>query len=108
MATTLLPKSPGTLCLAARLTATSGAVQFVSSTISEAKIQAITPTLSGLQFGQVTVIVQDGRKRVIERTERRRMTPIDQCSSAQPVSRGQERGRKRLRGIASSSPLREW
>ncbi len=49
----------------------------VSSTLPDETIQAIAHALSGLRFGQVTVIVQDGRVMQIDRTERRRITPLD-------------------------------
>lgn len=37
-------------------------------------LQSIVQALSGMKFGQVTVIVQDGRVIQIDRTERHRFT----------------------------------
>ena len=37
-------------------------------------LTAITQSLSGLRYGQVTIIVQDGRVMQIDRTDRRRLT----------------------------------
>lgn len=53
--------------------------------VSEATVQAILQALKGLRFGQVTVIVQDGRVMQIDRTDRFRL-PAE--SSAEPTRRG--------------------
>lgn len=44
--------------------------------VSEATMQAILEALKGLRYGQVTVIVQDGRVMQIDRTDRFRL-PAD-------------------------------
>ena len=41
--------------------------------LSNAILTAITQALSGLRYGQVTIIVQDGRVMQIDRTDRRRL-----------------------------------
>ncbi|MDB5345139.1 MAG: hypothetical protein JWP89_3516 [Schlesneria sp.] len=51
------------------------------SGVSEATVQAILQALNGLRFGQVTVIVQDGRVMQIDRTDRFRLP-------AEPTRRG--------------------
>ncbi|WP_010587577.1 YezD family protein [Schlesneria paludicola] len=48
--------------------------------IPELTIQAIRDALSGLRYGQVTVVVQDGRVMQIDRTERHRL-PSERASS---------------------------
>lgn len=47
------------------------------ATISDAAIQAILQALDGLRYGQVTVIVQDGRVMQVDRTDRYRLPPLD-------------------------------
>ena len=42
--------------------------------LSTAILTAITQALTGLRYGQVTIIVQDGRVMQIARTDRRRLT----------------------------------
>lgn len=42
--------------------------------LPQAVVQSIVQSLSGLRFGQVTIIVQDGRVIQIDRTERHRFT----------------------------------
>jgi hypothetical protein len=42
--------------------------------VPETVLQSILESLHGLRYGQVTVIVQDGRVIQIDRTERRRFT----------------------------------
>ena len=42
--------------------------------VPEATVQAILQALTGLRYGQVTVIVQDGRVMQIDRTDRFRLT----------------------------------
>ena len=37
-------------------------------------LTAITQALTGLRYGQVTIIVQDGRVMQIDRTDRRRLS----------------------------------
>jgi hypothetical protein len=44
--------------------------------VTEATMQAILEALKGLRYGQVTVIVQDGRVMQIDRTDRFRL-PAD-------------------------------
>ena len=44
---------------------------------SDAQLQAILQALSGLRYGQVTVIVQDGRVMQIDRTDRFRLPTND-------------------------------
>lgn len=48
-----------------------------ASTLPESTLTAITQALSGLRYGQVTIIVQDGRVLQIDRTDRRRLSPLD-------------------------------
>lgn len=43
--------------------------------LSEPVLEALVEALSGVRFGTVTVIVQDGRVVQIDRTERRRLKP---------------------------------
>ena len=45
--------------------------------VPEATVQAILQALSGLRYGQVTVIVQDGRVMQIDRTDRYRLPAED-------------------------------
>lgn len=45
--------------------------------VPEATVQAILQALSGLRYGQVTVIVQDGRVMQIDRTDRFRLPTND-------------------------------
>jgi len=45
--------------------------------ISDAALQAILQALQGLRYGQVTVIVQDGRVMQVDRTDRYRLPPLD-------------------------------
>lgn len=51
-------------------------------TLSEATLTAITQALAGLRYGQVTIIVQDGRVLQIDRTDRRRLGPLDTSGSS--------------------------
>lgn len=51
-----------------------------SVAIPELTIQAIRDALNGLRYGQVTVVVQDGRVMQIDRTERHRL-PNERTSS---------------------------
>ncbi len=44
-----------------------------ASPLSEPVLEALVEALSGVRFGTVTVIVQDGRVVQIDRTERRRL-----------------------------------
>ena len=53
--------------------------------VPEATVQAILQALKGLRFGQVTVIVQDGRVMQIDRTDRFRLRAE---SPAEPTRRG--------------------
>lgn len=45
--------------------------------VPEATVQAILQALTGLRYGQVTVIVQDGRVMQIDRTDRFRLPPVE-------------------------------
>ena len=45
--------------------------------VPEATVQAILQALTGLRYGQVTVIVQDGRVMQIDRTDRYRLPAED-------------------------------
>ncbi len=47
-------------------------------------LNAITQALSGLHYGQVTIIAQDGRVMQIDRTDRHRMTPPELSVQAHP------------------------
>ena len=57
-----------------------GAAEPTTVAIPELTIQAIRDALNGLRYGQVTVVVQDGRVMQIDRTERHRL-PSDRASS---------------------------
>jgi hypothetical protein len=46
--------------------------------VPEATVQAILQALIGLRYGQVTVIVQDGRVMQIDRTDRFRLPDASQ------------------------------
>jgi hypothetical protein len=46
----------------------------VADALPAAVAQSIVQALSGLRFGQVTIIVQDGRVIQIDRTERHRFS----------------------------------
>lgn len=52
--------------------------------IPESTLTAITQALSGLRYGQVTIIVQDGRVLQIDRTDRRRLSPLDTTGTSGP------------------------
>ena len=45
-----------------------------STELSTTILNAITQALTGLRYGQVTIIVQDGRVMQIDRTDRRRLS----------------------------------
>jgi hypothetical protein len=57
---------------------------FNAANAPEATVQAILQALTGLRYGQVTVIVQDGRVMQIDRTDRFRLPnhPTDARSGA--------------------------
>jgi len=62
------------------VTNSENAVESTAVAIPELTIQAIRDALSGLRYGQVTVVVQDGRVMQIDRTERHRL-PSERASS---------------------------
>ncbi|MFN0198520.1 MAG: YezD family protein [Planctomycetaceae bacterium] len=47
------------------------------SSVAESALQKIVDALKGLRYGQVTVIVQDGRVVQIDRTEKHRISAMD-------------------------------
>lgn len=55
-----------------------------ATTIPESTLTAITQALTGLRYGQVTIIVQDGRVLQIDRTDRRRLGPQDAAGATGP------------------------
>lgn len=52
----------------------SPTISSATDALPQAVVQSIVQSLSGLRFGQVTIIVQDGRVIQIDRTERHRFT----------------------------------
>lgn len=58
----------------------TSAIEPVAPATLEPTLQAIRDALQGLRYGQVTVIVQDGRVMQIDRTERHRLS-TDRASS---------------------------
>jgi len=48
--------------------------------LPDATLQAITQALSGLQYGQVSIIVQNGRVMQIDRTDRIRLPQAKRSS----------------------------
>ena len=54
------------------ITTTSPTRPLETGNLPESILQSILASLEGLRFGQVTLIVQDGRVIQIDRTERRR------------------------------------
>ena len=55
-----------------------------SPPLPESTLTAISQALAGLRYGQVTIIVQDGRVLQIDRTDRRRLGPLDTSGTASP------------------------
>ena len=48
-----------------------------SQPVSDPILSAITQALAGLRYGQVTILVQDGRVMQIDRTDRHRLKASD-------------------------------
>ncbi|CAI6041287.1 YezD family protein [Cohnella sp. JJ-181] len=56
--------------------------------LNESWIQRITEAVEGLQYGNVQIVVHDGRIVQIERTERRRFDEVTERRGARDVPQG--------------------
>ncbi|MCC3374602.1 YezD family protein [Cohnella sp. REN36] len=56
--------------------------------LNESWIERITDAVTGLQYGNVQIVVHDGRIVQIERTERRRFDEVAERRAARDASQG--------------------
>ncbi|MBB6670956.1 YezD family protein [Cohnella nanjingensis] len=56
--------------------------------LNESWIERITDAVTGLQYGNVQIVVHDGRIVQIERTERRRFDEVSERRAAREVPQG--------------------